>query len=198
MGTAPQSTTREAGDTEQAAERETRSIKEILEVSFGYVRIKGEISGINQASSGHVYLTLKDENAIVNGIIWKSVPRSTHLILVPNGGCLCFNNGPCVSDNWALMSRPTLPIYAEEMHGRHGTPENRLYQNLRRKNVSIWTTGIKTAFQMVRTVEFMKTARHKVVISNKSMQYPVSNLSSLKTRWVHYNETVSFSKRLKC
>ena len=134
----------------------------------------------------------------VNGIIWKSVPRSTHLILVPNGGCLCFNNGPCVSDNWALMSRPTLPIYAEEMHGRHGTPENRLYQNLRRKNVSIWTTGIKTAFQMVRTVEFMKTARHKVVISNKSMQYPVSNLSSLKTRWVHYNETVSFSKRLKC
>ena len=50
----------------------SRSIKEILEGSFGYVRIKGEISGINQASSGHVYLTLKDENAIMNGIIWKS------------------------------------------------------------------------------------------------------------------------------
>ena len=132
----------------------------------------------------------------VNGIIWKSVPRSTHLILVPNGGCLCFNNGPCVADNWALMSRPTLPIYAEEMHGRHGTPENRLYQNLRRKNVSIWTTGILPAFQMVRTVQFME--KKKIVISNRSMQYPVSNLSSLKTRWVHYNETVSFSKRLKC
>ena len=50
----------------------SRSIKDILEGSFGYVRIKGEISGINQASSGHVYLTLKDENAIMNGIIWKS------------------------------------------------------------------------------------------------------------------------------
>ena len=50
----------------------SKSIKDILEGSFGYVRIKGEISGINQASSGHVYFTLKDENAIMNGIIWKS------------------------------------------------------------------------------------------------------------------------------
>ena len=133
----------------------------------------------------------------VNGIIWKSVPRSTHLILVSHGACQCFKHGPCVADNWALMSRPILPIYAEEMHG-HGTPENGLYRNLRRKNVSIWHTGICPAFQMVRTVQFMKTARRKVVVSNKTFQYPVSNLSSLKTRWVHYNETVSFSKRLKC
>lgn len=50
----------------------SRSIKDILEDSFGYVRIKGEISGLTQASSGHVYLTLKDDNAIINGIIWKS------------------------------------------------------------------------------------------------------------------------------
>ena len=133
----------------------------------------------------------------VNGIIWKSVPRSTHLILVPHGNCQCFKHGPCVADNWALMSRPILPIYAEEMHG-HGTPENGLYRNLRRKNVSIWHTGICPAFQMVRTVQFMKTARRKVVVSNKTFQYPVSNLSSLKTRWVHYNVSVSFSKRLIC
>ena len=50
----------------------SRSIKDIFEDSFGYVRIKGEISGLTQASSGHVYLTLKDDNAIINGIIWKS------------------------------------------------------------------------------------------------------------------------------
>ena len=50
----------------------SRSIKDILEDSFGYVRIKGEISGLTQASSGHIYLTLKDDNAIINGIIWKS------------------------------------------------------------------------------------------------------------------------------
>ena len=136
----------------------------------------------------------------VNGIIWKSVPRSTHLILVPHGGCQCFNHGPCVSDNWALMSRPILPIYAEQMRG---VPENGLYQNLRRKNVSIWTTGIKPAFQMVRTVQFMEDPREPLrkrifMISNNSFQYPVSNLSSLKTRWVHYNVSVSFSKRLKC
>jgi exodeoxyribonuclease VII large subunit len=36
------------------------------------VRVRGEISGLKQAASGHVYLNLKDENAIINGIIWKS------------------------------------------------------------------------------------------------------------------------------
>jgi exodeoxyribonuclease VII large subunit len=33
---------------------------------------KGELSGINKHSSGHIYLTLKDENAVINGIIWRS------------------------------------------------------------------------------------------------------------------------------
>ena len=43
-----------------------------IEDNFGYVRIKGELSGINNHSSGHIYLTLKDENAVINGIIWRS------------------------------------------------------------------------------------------------------------------------------
>ena len=48
------------------------ALKSTIEDNFGYVRIKGELSGINNHSSGHIYLTLKDENAIINGIIWRS------------------------------------------------------------------------------------------------------------------------------
>ena len=48
------------------------ALKSTIEDNFGYVRIKGELSGINKHSSGHIYLTLKDENAIINGIIWRS------------------------------------------------------------------------------------------------------------------------------
>ena len=50
----------------------SKSIKQVLDDTFGYVRVRGEISGLKQAASGHVYLHLKDESAIINGIIWKS------------------------------------------------------------------------------------------------------------------------------
>jgi len=48
------------------------ALKNTIEDKFGYVRIKGELSGINNHSSGHIYLTLKDENAVINGIIWRN------------------------------------------------------------------------------------------------------------------------------
>ena len=48
------------------------ALKSTIEENFGYVRIKGELSGINNHTSGHIYLTLKDENAVINGIIWRS------------------------------------------------------------------------------------------------------------------------------
>ena len=50
----------------------SKSIKQVLDDTFGYVRVRGEISGLKKATSGHVYLNLKDESAIINGIIWKS------------------------------------------------------------------------------------------------------------------------------
>ena len=47
----------------------SKSIKQVLDDTFGYVRVRGEISGLKKAASGHVYLNLKDESAIINGII---------------------------------------------------------------------------------------------------------------------------------
>ena len=39
----------------------SRAVKNLLEDSFGYVKITGEISGFKRASSGHIYFNLKDE-----------------------------------------------------------------------------------------------------------------------------------------
>jgi len=47
------------------------SLKRVVEDSFGYVRVKGEISQPKVAASGHCYLRLKDENACIDGIIWR-------------------------------------------------------------------------------------------------------------------------------
>jgi exodeoxyribonuclease VII large subunit len=44
--------------------------KEVVETNFDYVRIRGEISELKNASSGHLYLTLKDANSVLNATIW--------------------------------------------------------------------------------------------------------------------------------
>ncbi|REJ86333.1 MAG: exodeoxyribonuclease VII large subunit [Planctomycetota bacterium] len=50
----------------------TRQIKDCLEGNFPAVAVRGEISGCSFAGSGHVYLTLKDDDAQLRGVIWRS------------------------------------------------------------------------------------------------------------------------------
>ena len=35
------------------------------------VRVRGEISGFKRAASGHCYLCLKDDKAVLDGVIWR-------------------------------------------------------------------------------------------------------------------------------
>ncbi len=49
------------------------ALKRAVEDQFGYVRIRGEISGCKRAASGHVYLNLKDEKSVIDGVMWKGV-----------------------------------------------------------------------------------------------------------------------------
>lgn len=59
-------------------------IKRCVETTFNKVRIKGEIFGAKRADSGHWYLSLKDENAILSAVIWKGV--AMHLPFKPEDG----------------------------------------------------------------------------------------------------------------
>jgi len=48
------------------------ALKRTVEDAYGYVRVRGEISGFKGAhSSGHVYFALKDESARLEAVIWK-------------------------------------------------------------------------------------------------------------------------------
>lgn len=46
-------------------------LKRVVEGEFGHVRLRGEISGWKRAASGHVYLCLKDEDAVIDGVMWR-------------------------------------------------------------------------------------------------------------------------------
>ena len=47
-------------------------LREVIETNFDYVRIKGEISEIKTATRGQLYLTLKDKESILSGVIWNN------------------------------------------------------------------------------------------------------------------------------
>jgi exodeoxyribonuclease VII large subunit len=48
------------------------ALKRTIENAFGQVRVRGEISGFKRHSSGHCYFTLKDENACIDAVIWRT------------------------------------------------------------------------------------------------------------------------------
>ncbi len=60
------------------------AIKRMIEGEFAHVRIKGEVGRVSRPRSGHVYLDLKDDRAVINGIIWKGV--ATRLATQPEEG----------------------------------------------------------------------------------------------------------------
>jgi exodeoxyribonuclease VII large subunit len=53
----------------------TAGIKLLLESTFPYVTVEGEISNFTQPSSGHFYFSLKDDRAQIRAVMWKSSHR---------------------------------------------------------------------------------------------------------------------------
>ncbi len=50
------------------------ALRRTVEDAYGYVRVRGEVSGFKGASpSGHVYFRLKDDRAVLEAVIWKGI-----------------------------------------------------------------------------------------------------------------------------
>ena len=50
----------------------SRNIKRVVEDAFGYVRIRGEISGFKKSTVGHVYFSLKDEFSLISAVCFRN------------------------------------------------------------------------------------------------------------------------------
>ena len=46
-------------------------LKLTVEKTFGRIRLRGEISGFKRAQSGHLYFSLKDKTAVIDGVCWR-------------------------------------------------------------------------------------------------------------------------------
>ena len=54
-------------------------IKEMLEGVFVQVKVEGEISNLKTASSGHIYFDLKDQDALISVVLFRSYARGVKL-----------------------------------------------------------------------------------------------------------------------
>ncbi|UAB78425.1 exodeoxyribonuclease VII large subunit [Erythrobacter sp. SCSIO 43205] len=62
----------------------SQSLKRTVEDRFGYVRLRGELSGVKRAASGHMYCALKDDQAVLDGVMWRG--NAGRLAFVPEDG----------------------------------------------------------------------------------------------------------------
>ncbi|MCS6987962.1 MAG: exodeoxyribonuclease VII large subunit [Chloroherpetonaceae bacterium] len=77
----------------------TEAIKACLETEFPELWLRGEISNFKRHSSGHLYFTLKDASAQINGVIWRSVAQQ-----------LSFELG----DGLEVLARGRVEVYAPQ------------------------------------------------------------------------------------
>jgi exodeoxyribonuclease VII large subunit len=61
-----------------------RAVKRTVEGEFGQVRVRGELLRVKRHSSGHIYLCLKDDDAVLDGVVWRS--SAGRLGLIPEDG----------------------------------------------------------------------------------------------------------------
>jgi exodeoxyribonuclease VII large subunit len=60
------------------------SLKRTVEQTYDRVRVRGEVSGFKRAASGHLYMSLKDETAVLDAVCWRGTAAS--LTVAPEDG----------------------------------------------------------------------------------------------------------------
>lgn len=71
------------------------AIKRTLEGTFEHVRVRGEISGFKRAASGHLYMTLKDQDGVLDAVCWRGT--AGRLGLAPEDGMEVIASGRITS-----------------------------------------------------------------------------------------------------
>src|SRR5712691_2710478 len=60
------------------------ALKRSIEDGFGHVRVRGEISGFKRVGSGHCYFALKDSDAVLDAVCWRTT--AIRLAIKPEDG----------------------------------------------------------------------------------------------------------------
>ncbi len=89
------------------------SLKRTLEETYGRVRVRGELTGLKLASSGHLYGDIKDVDSVINIVCWKGTMG--RLSIRPEDGLDVIVTGKVTS--YPKNSRYQLVIESMELAG---------------------------------------------------------------------------------
>jgi exodeoxyribonuclease VII large subunit len=127
----------------------TREIKHHLETEFPSVAIQGELSNFKLHSSGHLYFTLKDGNAQISGVMWRS--RAASLSFVPQDGmkvmvagkiCVYEVRGVYQVDAWSLRPLGVGELQAAFERLKKRLAEEGLFDTSRKKELPVYPRRI--------------------------------------------------------
>lgn len=88
-------------------------VKSTVEGAFSHVRVRGEISGFKRAASGHLYFTLKDDSAVIDGVCWRGT--AARLPMNPEDGMEIVATGRITT--YAGRSKYQLVVETMELAG---------------------------------------------------------------------------------
>lgn len=114
-------------DDAQSVSELTARVKERLETGFADVWVTGEVTNLTAAGSGHLYLALKDEKALLRAVVWRGI-RPT-LAIEPADGLQVICHGrievypprgsyQLTIDRCHALGTGTLEARLRELHGR--------------------------------------------------------------------------------
>ena len=89
------------------------ALRRTVEDAFGHVRVRGEVSGFKRAASGHLYMSLKDEDAVLDAVCWRGV--AGRLAIAPEDGMEVIVTGRLTT--YASRSRYQIVTESVELAG---------------------------------------------------------------------------------
>lgn len=82
----------------------TRAIKQVLEGEFPFVWVRGQVSNLSRPGSGHVYFSLKDDDAVL-GVVWFKGSQSLGRVRTGEDG------RPMLMDGQEVLCAGRLNVY---------------------------------------------------------------------------------------
>jgi exodeoxyribonuclease VII large subunit len=111
--TAAAATAKRSNIPEMSVSELAFSLKRTLEETYGRVRVRGELTGLKLASSGHLYGDIKDVDSLINIVCWKGT--ASKLSVRPEDGLDVIVTGKVTS--YPKNSRYQLVVESMELAG---------------------------------------------------------------------------------
>ncbi len=149
----------------------TSRVKETLEARFADVWVAGEISNLTRASSGHIYLSLKDESALLRAVVWRgAVPL---LAIEPSDGLEVVCHG-------RIEVYPPRGTYQLTIDRLHAVGTGALEARLRRLHAQLAGEGL---FDPARKRPLPPFPRRVAVVTSPSGAAIADFLETFLGRW---------------